>query len=109
MFKKLHCGINEEGYHARELVKKTWKTAKFVEQVEKPAESTRKTIDLNDVSSDSDSDSDNSSGQLKPSKSKPKAKPMGKTQVISQLQKLLDEINKTVISPTVSSANNVNV
>ena len=108
MFKKLQCGINEEGYHNRELVKKTWKTAKFVESAEKPAESTRKTIDLNDVSDDSDSDSDDFSGPLMPSKVKPQAKPMDKTQVISQLQKLLDEINKTVISPTVGTANNVN-
>ncbi len=44
--KKLHCGLNEEAYHNRDLVKKTWcvfstakatalalKSAKFAEKV----------------------------------------------------------------------------
>lgn len=36
MFKKLQCGINEEAYHNRGLVKKTWKTAKIAEPEPKP-------------------------------------------------------------------------
>lgn len=29
MFKKLHIGINEEAYNNRDMVKNTWKLAKF--------------------------------------------------------------------------------
>ena len=145
MFKKLQCGINEEAYHNRGLVKKTWKTAQIAEPVPdpkpKPVQERKTQIDLNDVSDDSDCESncesdtpsllsessDDSSGQLKSTKVKPQAqpparvqlkpcpiaiqeikpkiigqdksdKPMDKIQVISQLQQLRDEINKTNIS-----------
>ena len=95
ILKKLQCGINEEAYHNRGLIKKTWKTAKFTEPIENHIEE-RTPIDLNDVSSDSDSESsisdesDDSGYQLKTTKVK--AKPINKTQAISQIQKLLDEI-----------------
>ena len=95
ILKKLQCGINEEAYHNRGLIKKTWKTAKFTEPIENHIEE-RTPIDLNDVSSDSDSESsisdesDDSGYQLKTTTVK--AKPINKTQAISQIQKLLDEI-----------------
>lgn len=49
MLKKLHCGINEEAYHNRDLIQKTLETA-HVDDDE------RIIIDLNDVSSDSESE-----------------------------------------------------
>jgi hypothetical protein len=102
ILKKLHCGINKEAYHNRDLVKNTWcvfstakatalalKTAKFTENQEK-----RTLIDLNDVSDESDSklsdDSDSSGYELKTTKLK---KPIDKSEALSQIQKLLDEIN----------------
>ena len=107
ILKKLHCGINEEAYHNRNLVKKTWcvfsiakatalalKSAKFTEQVDEK----RKPIDLNNVSDDSDDSdltvsdsSDDSCSKLKTTKVK--TNPMTKFEAIKQIQKLLDEIN----------------
>jgi hypothetical protein len=48
MFKKLHLGINEEAYHYKDMVKKTWETAKFTPNENKI------NYDLNEWSSDSD-------------------------------------------------------
>ena len=97
MLKKLQCGMNEEAYHNRGIVKKTWKTAKFTEPIDNHVEE-RTPIDLNDVSSDSESEcsmsdsSDDSGYQLKTTKVKLVAKPINKAKAISQIQKLLDEI-----------------
>jgi hypothetical protein len=97
MLKKLQCGMNEEAYHNRGIVKKTWKTAKFTEPIDNHVEE-RTPIDLNDVSSDSESEcsmsdsSDDSGCQLKTTKVKLVAKPINKSKAISKIQKLLDEI-----------------
>jgi len=48
MLKKLHSGINEEVYHHRDLVKKTWTNAYFDEN--------KINIDLNDSDEDNDID-----------------------------------------------------
>ena len=52
MIKKLHQGINEEAYHYKDMVKKTWENAEFIEDEEKV------NYDLNEWSDDSDSDSE---------------------------------------------------
>jgi len=64
ILKKLQCGINEEAYHNRDLVKNTWKNAKFDNENK---DDVRLHIDLNDVSSDEyETDSDtNSDNELK--------------------------------------------
>lgn len=49
MLKKLHSGINEEAYHHRDLVKKTWTNAYFDEN--------KINIDLNDSDDDNEIDS----------------------------------------------------
>jgi hypothetical protein len=51
MLKILHLGINEEAYHNRELVKKTWKSANF--------DNEKIIFDLNNVSDDSDDENIN--------------------------------------------------
>ncbi len=115
ILKKLHCGLNEEAYHNRDLVKKTWKSAKFAEKTNQEVK--RKSFDLNDVSDVLDSDdesvssssSDGSGFALKKSQVKTKQftgpnqnysskgtyTPLQghKEKVISQIQQLLDEIN----------------
>jgi hypothetical protein len=48
MLKKLHSGINEEGYHHRDLFKKTWTNAYFDEN--------KINIDLNDSDDGDDID-----------------------------------------------------
>ncbi len=74
MFKKLHIGLNEEAYHNKEMVQNTWSNAKF--------EPNNKYIcDLNNCSDDSSSDSESDNEEQ-----------LVKTKIISEIQKLLADI-----------------
>lgn len=80
ILKKLHCNINEEAYHYRDMVKKTWDKADF--------ESEGKFLyDLNNVSDDSDdsSDEDSKSVDILPKNKNHK--------MILEIKKLLEDIN----------------
>ncbi len=80
MCKKLHIGLNEEAYHNKEMVQNTWTNAKFEQDI-----NNKYICDLNNCSVDSDdslsdSESDNE-------------KQLVKTKIISEIQKLLADID----------------
>ncbi len=80
MFKKLHIGFNEEAYHNKEMVQNTWSNAKFEHDT-----NNKYICDLNNFSDDSDDSSTDSESDNK--------KPFVKKKIISEIQKLLADIN----------------
>ena len=88
ILKKLQCGINEEAYHNRDLVKKTWELATFTE-LNNITDQQRTVIDLNNVSDDSASESESDYN----SHSNKLIKLNNNDQIINKIQQLLDEIN----------------